>query len=227
MFVQGSYSRIIMEEENTNKEKNSQQLQQQDPLSELLDAYGNYDACSWSAIPPKTNEQQLIEASSNGFLMEVRTLLTKEVTINFQDEQGETALIVSSRAGHGEVVKELLNREANPDLQNNQGWTALICAAHWGYLEIVDTLLVKGRAKIDTRSHRGWTALHTAAHWGHVDVLRLLLEHSADCMIQDFDGRTAKDVARENEDIEILTILDEVWLSTSLFSYRLTLEYTK
>ena len=80
------------------------EVKHQDPITELLDAYDNYDACSPWSVSTKSIEQQLIEACLSGNLTEVLSILTHEVSFDWQDEQGETALIVATRAGHQELV---------------------------------------------------------------------------------------------------------------------------
>lgn len=44
----------------------------------------------------------------------------------------------------------------------------------------------------------------TAAAAGHADMVRLLLERGADAGLQDADGRTAADVAREEGFVDVL-----------------------
>ena len=55
----------------------------------------------------------LIKASTDGNLEEVKRLIEAKVDVNFQDKYGKTALVFASENGHLEVVKCLIENDAN------------------------------------------------------------------------------------------------------------------
>jgi len=61
-------------------------------------------------------------------------LVNNGADINFQDDQGYTALMYATEVGNGELVRELLSAGANPMLTDNQNqWTAKQHAEFSGY----------------------------------------------------------------------------------------------
>ncbi|MDD5175687.1 MAG: ankyrin repeat domain-containing protein [Sterolibacterium sp.] len=66
----------------------------------------------------------LIYAAFEGHAEIVRYLLTKDVDIDAQSENGTTALMAASRNGHLEIVKILLAQDADVHLVNQDNLTA-------------------------------------------------------------------------------------------------------
>ena len=82
----------------------------------------------------------LMIAAISGEIDEVTKLLSYGESIDFQDEQGATALMLCCWHGHAHIVAALLAGGANPHLRSANGRTALLCAAHKKHKEIVDLL---------------------------------------------------------------------------------------
>lgn len=53
----------------------------------------------------------------------------------------------------------------------------------------------------------GWTALIWAAKQGHTDTVQQLITHGAQRDIQDLEGKTALDWAKENHYLEVVKLL--------------------
>ena len=144
--------------------------------------------------------QQLINASKEGKLQDVRDLLKEGADINAKDGDGGTALMWASSEGHLDIVLELLNHHRiNAFLQNHAGLTAvriaivkdheeivrcleehaqnqqLIRAAQDGKLPEVCNLLQDG-ADVNATFGFGTTALILASQNGHLDIVCELLK---------------------------------------------------
>lgn len=83
---------------------------------------------------------KLIEASYYGKTQEVKNLIKNKVDVNFQNNNGFSALMVASACGHENIVKILLENKANQDLRNKNGDTALILALEYGHPHIIKAL---------------------------------------------------------------------------------------
>lgn len=78
----------------------------------------------------------LIYAAFGGHVETVRFLLSLEVDVDAQADNGMTALMVASRNGHLEVVKVLLEYDADATLVAQDGLTASDMATRAGNTEI-------------------------------------------------------------------------------------------
>lgn len=85
----------------------------------------------------------LIYAALEGHTEIVRFLLTLDIDIDAQAENGMTALMAASRNGHLEVVRILLEHDAAVGLVDQHNLTAIDLATRAGNREIADVL---GRA---------------------------------------------------------------------------------
>ena len=111
--------------------------------------------------------------------------------INYQDEQGNTALMLASKVGHHQVVQFLLIKVPDINIQNNNGWNALMAACCYGNHQVVNELLLTIDSDIDIQNNDGVTALMFASGNGHHQVAELLLSKDPDINIQNNNGWTA------------------------------------
>jgi len=113
-----------------------------------------------------------------------------------------------------EVVDELLRHGAK--LKNTN---ALKSAAYSGRADMIEHLLGKG---IDVNEIPDYpemlnqerelglgTALHEAARNGQVEAVQLLLDHEANPQLKNTLGRTALDLAREKDHVEVVDVLSK------------------
>jgi ankyrin repeat protein len=144
----------------------------------------------------------------SGLKKAIKILKKSKYDINFQDENGHTALMLEAQKGEKQVVQLLLRGGASIDLQNNRGDTALSFAVCRGDKEVVQ-LLLDARANIDHQETvQGWTALMIAAQNGDKELVQLLLDEGAkiDCQRTD-NGCTAFVIAAQNGHKEVVQLL--------------------
>ena len=67
-------------------------------------------------------------------------LLKEHADINYQRQDGATALILASQDGHYQVVELLLKEHADVNHQAQDGVTALILASENGHYQVIDLL---------------------------------------------------------------------------------------
>ena len=128
-------------------------------------------------------------ATKADFVDMVGLLVDAGVDINYQDEQGETALHVAARFGHDSCASILLksNSEQKADTElaeNTYSWTPLFIACVDGCLGIAELLIESGAdaARLDSS---GWTAKEHAALRGHLDIAKLLADVTPESEITD------------------------------------------
>ncbi|KAL8750553.1 MAG: hypothetical protein Q9199_006987 [Rusavskia elegans] len=117
-------------------------------------------------------------ATKSNFVAIVQLLAEAGVDLDYQDDQGETALHLAARFGYVECARVLLEgsdtQQANIELAENVfGWTPLFIASVEGHLCIVE-LLVYAKADLDKADTSGWTAQEHAALRGHIDIAEKL-----------------------------------------------------
>lgn len=128
---------------------------------------------------PKSSAALIIATKSN-FVEVVRLLVQANVDLNFQDEQGDTALHVVARFGHVECARVLLagsaSQRCNLEIRETlYGWTPLLVASTVGQLAIVE-LLADAGAELEKPDWSGWTAREHAALRGHLELAKRLVD---------------------------------------------------
>mmetsp|Transcript_70998 Transcript_70998/g.132811 ORF Transcript_70998/g.132811 Transcript_70998/m.132811 type:complete len:235 (-) Transcript_70998:135-839(-) len=96
------------------------------PWNEVVEAAGTCDlraACMTK--DPKTGNVALHIASQNGHLSTVERLLSLGVSVNAQNEKGQTPLHMSVEYDFYFVSKALLDANADVNIENNDGKTAI------------------------------------------------------------------------------------------------------
>lgn len=142
----------------------------------------------------KSSEVLALAVKSN-FSVIVKLLVEAGVDLDYQDDQGETALHVAARFGHVECAKVLLNgsggRKANAEIaENTYGWTPLFIACVDGRLGVVN-LLIETEVNLEKPDTSGWTAKEHAALRGHMDVAKALADVTASPCSSDTDSSSA------------------------------------
>ena len=117
-------------------------------------------------------------ATKANFVVIVSLLVEAGVDLNYQDDQGETALHVAARFNHTECANALLSgsksQKADIELaENNFGWTPLFVSCVDGHLEMAE-LLISAGADLERLDTSGWTAKEHATLRGHITIARTL-----------------------------------------------------
>ncbi|KAJ2581987.1 hypothetical protein GGH95_001782 [Coemansia sp. RSA 1836] len=156
------------------------------------------------------NSRQLtpLDTCSNEKIARLLTDRAKlQRSISARDKAGQTKLHRACNAGDLELTVGLINQGADVNLKDNAGWTPLHEAALEGHNSVVVALLRRG-ADFSARGFGGDTPLHDACANGHVDVARSLLVVGADPQARNLKHVTPEDMAKEEEQDEVLQIID-------------------
>ncbi|XP_033838079.1 ankyrin repeat domain-containing protein 33B [Periophthalmus magnuspinnatus] len=125
----------------------------------------------------KNRRSGLIAACYHGYIDVVMALSQcPYVDVNWQDNEGNTALITAAQAGHAFITNFLLNYFPGLDLErrNCHGFTALMKAAMQGRTECVRTLMLAG-ADVQARDGgRGLTPREWALFTGRHDTANFM-----------------------------------------------------
>ncbi|OCT76176.1 hypothetical protein XELAEV_18031368mg [Xenopus laevis] len=94
------------------------------------------------------------------------------VDVNWQDNDGNTALITAAQAGHITITNYLLNYYSNLDLErrNIHGFTALMKASMQGRTECVRALMLAGADIQAVDPSKGYTSQRWARYTGRYDT---------------------------------------------------------
>jgi serine/threonine-protein phosphatase 6 regulatory ankyrin repeat subunit B len=117
--------------------------------------------------------------------------------------EGPAALVAAAREGYVECAELLLDRGVDP---NSSDGRALEMAVTTEHMEVARLLLRRG-ADADRPSEERWTPLMHASSMGNASMAELLLRHGADPSRRDGQGRTALEIAEEEESSEVAAVL--------------------
>ncbi|CAH1450626.1 unnamed protein product [Lactuca virosa] len=122
--------------------------------------------------------------------------------------EDESAVHHTASVGDVEGLKKALDLSSNKDEEDSEGRTALHFACGYGEVKCAQILLEAG-AKVNVLDKNKNTALHYAAGYGRKDCVALLLENGASVTLQNMDGKTPIDVAKLNEQTDVLKLLEK------------------
>lgn len=124
-----------------------------------------------------------------------------------RDRKGHTPLHVAINRGKLPVAELLLRSGVSPNTENRFGDPMLHNAAHHGVQPMVRLLLDHGAEVNKTSTSTGGTALHVAVGQQHIRVVKLLVERGISVDVKNHDGKTARDIALEIGNNEIVQFL--------------------
>ena len=119
-------------------------------------------------------------ATKANFVVIVQMLVDAGVDLNYQDDQGESALHIAARFGHSDCAEILLKgsgkQKADPGVvEKTYGWTPLFVACVDGHLGVAE-LLINAGADLNKCDTSGWTCAEHAALRGHLAIARRLAQ---------------------------------------------------
>ncbi|SPR04237.1 ankyrin repeat domain-containing protein [Orientia tsutsugamushi] len=127
----------------------------------------------------------LHDAAQQGNLEAVKRLLDEEkISVDCQNNSGNTPLHLAVRNYHNDVIEVLLAHGANVNLQDRHHNTALHYAIRTRDLTIV-TILLNNGANPNIQDNSLNTPLHYAALKCNIDIVKLLLNSGSNPNIQD------------------------------------------
>ncbi|KAH7670062.1 Myotrophin and similar proteins protein [Dioscorea alata] len=155
--------------------------------------------------------QKLGHAMGIGTSGEGEASVEQSVAEEVEEESGyEDESIVHHTASIGDVegLKNALAAGADKNEEDSEGRTALHFACGYGEVKCAQVLLEAG-ALVDALDKNKNTALHYAAGYGRKECVELLLENGAAVTLQNLDGKTPVDVAKLNNQEEVLKLLEK------------------
>ncbi|HSW94271.1 MAG TPA: ankyrin repeat domain-containing protein [Gammaproteobacteria bacterium] len=141
----------------------------------------------------------------------------KEISINCPFLGGKTLLMLAAiYPDHENILKALACAKADLNLQSKSKKTALMYAVTADYEKNVDALIqvgadldIQGGADLDTQRELKQTALVCAVSMEkpNVYIVKLLVRAGAGLEIPDHEGKTALDIAIEQKNLEVVSVL--------------------
>jgi len=142
----------------------------------------------------------------------VKAILARGVDLHSHRMYGnDTFLSLALRFGNRTkgVVDVLLSPGAPVNIQDDYGHAPLHWAAMYCDVETVEKLLALG-AKVNVTDKEGYTPLHAACIHNTLPVVQVLIDAGADSDAKTGNGRTAADLARENDKTDIVRMLNRL-----------------
>lgn len=168
----------------------------------------NKDIANGEYFYPTRCEIMIISAENEDW-ESVRLFLCDGVDPNSQDETGTTVLHQASCRGSEATVKHVLELGGKCNVADEDGVTPLMLASNLGHLAIVELLIANG-ADVHMQTTEGWSALHDASYMGRLESFRALLRAGADPLLCLNDTRSVRDLALENNHLEIIAELNQI-----------------
>jgi ankyrin repeat protein len=147
-------------------------------------------------------------AINSGRHQNLSLLLDRGANREARDDSNQHPFIEAVRKADSVAVQILLQHGVQPDVQSGSGNSALIVAATTGSVDTM-RILIEAGANLDIRNQQGQSALMRAAISDQQDAVVLLLEAGADTRLVDGDHKTARDLAKLTEHLEILELLKQ------------------
>jgi ankyrin repeat protein len=139
------------------------------------------------------------EIKNNKNLESFKKIFTKDIDLNYQDEDGYSALHIAIANSALEIAEYLIQNKHPLDLQDNKGQTALHYAALYGYYNLAKLILShKGNLNIDDNygNQPLWTAVFNDKGFGQrIEIIELFLQNGADPTHKNKVGKTPYDIA--------------------------------
>lgn len=126
-------------------------------------------------------------------------LLANGGNVHICDQNLNTPLHLAVKANHHDIAGILLNHGANPNAMNITMNTPLFST---NSIQLAELLLVHG-ADVNHRNINGDTPLHRLVKHKSTKLVKLLLDHHANPLLSNNQGRNAIDIAKYHENNKI------------------------
>jgi len=137
-----------------------------------------------------------------------RLLGKHKADFNLFNKEGVTALAMAVNDNKANAAVAMLDNKANPNLAMGAGkYNALMLAVSKGNLVMAQTLL-QYKANPNARNAAGVTPLMIAAHKNQDMIISLLLKAGAKADVKDDEGKTALQIAKENDAQKAIAMLE-------------------
>lgn len=115
-------------------------------------------------------------------------------------------LFNAANAGNIQQIAKLISQGLDVNVSNNERETALHMAAARGHFEAV-MLLVRNGANVNAQTVKNWIPLHHAVRFRHPNIVNFLKQRGSWANARTSDGLSAIDMAKNNNDYRLLSIL--------------------
>ena len=150
------------------------------------------------------NLQFLANAKKNDKDLVLECLSKKGININYQNENGWSALHFACDEGNLKIVEILLKAQIDVNLLTNEKKTAIHFAASRGYFDI-SKLLIEKKANLNLCDNEKNLPVHLCAMTTHNELLNYLLEQNPQSALsKNLYGKTPYDLAINDENREII-----------------------
>ena len=154
-------------------------------------------------------EELLLRSAFNGNLAQVQAMVAKGADVNLTAPKGRTPLMLAASNGHESVVEFLVGKGADVNARDSGGQTALLYASKRSFNDTAKFLIEHGADVNAQNKKQRVSSLMLAAVWDNVDLVRLLLKYEADPNLTDVFGRTAKVLAQQKGNTEVVELLPD------------------
>ena len=143
-------------------------------------------------------------AAYRGNFSLVLRLLSRGADPNLAGGYYGYALQAAASNGHETLTQLLLEYGADVNARGGEYESSLIAAARGGHTEVATLLILNGAHTDSGEGQVNRAALNEAAALGHRDIVRLLLQRDTNPNIMDRHRKTALDVAKNREIVQML-----------------------
>ncbi len=156
-------------------------------------------------VPGRSSLTPLAAAAFNGNVKMADILIGKGADPNAADTTGKTPILYAAARGFQPIVERMVLAGVDVNKRYGNNLTVLMWAAGHANdvpdddgIALVDYLIGQGVRIADT-DDRGRDALMIASELGHAGIIRMLLSKGASAKLTDMSGKTAIDLASDDE----------------------------
>ncbi len=161
------------------------------------------------------NPKEIFQACEKGDLAKVKAIVSAHPdSVKLLSEVGKMPPLYSAAVGGNPEIAEFLiakGAEVNRLFpEGATGNTPLHLAIQKNHLKMVEAL-VKGGADVNKKNGMGFPMLHAAIqNKKSLEIIEFLISKGADVKAkEDFNGRTALELARKNNDPKLIELLEK------------------